>query len=78
METLKLEEDSCLHWSYDEEADVLYISFGDPQPAVSIDMDGVLIRYREEDGEIVGVTIIGAGAMLKQKKGRTALPSPAK
>ncbi len=78
METLKLEEDSRLDWSYDEEADVLYISFGDPQPALAIDMDGVLVRYREEDGEIVGVTIIGAGAMLKQKTGRTALPSPTK
>ncbi len=78
METLKLDEDSCLDWSYDEEADVLYISFGDPQPALSIDMDGVLVQYREGDGEIVGVTIIGAGAMLRQKKWRTALPSPAK
>ncbi len=78
METLKLEEDSRLHWSYDEEGDVLYISFGDPQPALSIDMDGVLVRYREDDGEIVGVTIIGAGSMLKQKKGRAALRSSAK
>ena len=79
METkLKLEEDSGIDWDYDEEADVLYISFGEPQPAVAIDVDGVLVRYRERDGEIVGITIVGAGEMLKQKVGRKPSRSQAK
>lgn len=42
---------------YDEEADVLYVSFQRPQNATDSQMrdDGVLLRYR--DGELVGVTI---------------------
>lgn len=42
---------------YDEEADVLYVSFRRPQDATDSQMrdDGVLLRYR--NGELVGVTI---------------------
>jgi len=42
---------------YDEEADVLYVSFRRPQDATDsyLGDDGVLHRYR--DGELVGVTI---------------------
>jgi uncharacterized protein YuzE len=45
---------------YDDEGDVLYISFGDPQPADDSDVteDGVVIRTRE--GKIVGLTILNA------------------
>lgn len=46
--------------SYDREGDVLYISFGEPQPADDSDMtdEGVVIRLRE--GRIVGLTILNA------------------
>lgn len=45
---------------YDEEADVLYISFKRPQRATDTQMtdDGILLRYR--DGELVGLTILDA------------------
>ncbi len=45
---------------YDEEADVLYISFKRPQKATDSEMleDGILLRYR--DDELVGVTILDA------------------
>ena len=45
---------------YDEEADVLYLSFERPQNATDSQMldNGVLLRYREED--LVGVTIFDA------------------
>ena len=46
--------------SYDDEADVLYISIGDPKPALGVDLgDGVIVRYDETRNEIVGATIIG-------------------
>jgi uncharacterized protein YuzE len=43
---------------YDEEADVLYISFGKPREAEdSVEVeDGVI--YRITDNEVVGITII--------------------
>ena len=45
---------------YDEEADVLYISFQHPQKATNTLMrdDGLLLRYR--DDQLVGVTVLDA------------------
>jgi uncharacterized protein YuzE len=45
---------------YDEEADVLYISFKRPQKATDTEMtdDGILLRYK--DGVLVGITILDA------------------
>ncbi|MCK4652091.1 MAG: DUF2283 domain-containing protein [Methanosarcinales archaeon] len=40
-----------MEWDYDSEADVLYISFGAPRPAVGVDMgNGVIMRYDEKHG----------------------------
>ena len=49
------------YWvDYDQEADVLYISFERPQRATDTEMtdDGLLLRYRGED--LVGVTVLNA------------------
>lgn len=45
---------------YDEEADVLYISFQRPQRATDTETldNGVLVRYRDE--KIVGITVLNA------------------
>ncbi|HEX9974238.1 MAG TPA: DUF2283 domain-containing protein [bacterium] len=45
---------------YDEEADVLYISFQRPQQATDSEMldNGILLRYRKE--KLVGVTVLDA------------------
>lgn len=44
---------------YDEEADVLYISFKKPQRATDSKMeDNIVYHYRNE--ELVGITVIGA------------------
>jgi len=61
MEALKiLDKKENLSWEYDEEADVLYISIGEPQRALGLDAgDGVIVRYREDVHEVVGITIIG-------------------
>jgi len=44
---------------YDEEADVLYVSFRRPQKATDSRMDDDLI-YHYRDGELVGITILHA------------------
>jgi len=52
---------------YDPEGDVLYISFGEPQPADDADVtdDDIIVRTRA--GEIVGLTILDARARLSEK-----------
>ena len=47
---------------YDEEADVLYISFRRPQKATDSEMsdEGILLRYRGK--ELVGVTVLDVSA----------------
>lgn len=61
MEALKiLEKKENLNWEYDEEADVLYIGIGEPVEALGLDVgEGVIVRYREDTAEVVGITIIG-------------------
>ena len=43
---------------YDEEADTLYLSLGDPVEAITEEIGNVGIRVNERTNEIVGVTII--------------------
>ena len=47
-------------YSYDEEADVLYLSFKKPSHADDSELtdDDVIIRY--EKGEVVGITVLHA------------------
>jgi uncharacterized protein YuzE len=50
---------------YDEEADVLYVSFHRPQKATDSRMEGdVIYHYRDE--ELVGVTILHASEICRQ------------
>jgi uncharacterized protein YuzE len=61
MDTLKImEKKENLSWDYDEDGDVLYISIGEPVKAVGLDVgEGVIVRYQEQTGDVVGLTIIG-------------------
>jgi uncharacterized protein YuzE len=60
-----LEEPESLKWDYDEDADVLYLSVGDPEPAIGIDIgEGVILRYDEAEKRVAGLTIIGLRARL--------------
>lgn len=55
-----LEQPTSLTWDYDGEADVLYLSIGEPRPAVGVDIgDGVVLRYDEAAHDVVGLTVIG-------------------
>ena len=66
MEAVKiLEKPTSISWDYDEEADVLYLSVGEPRPAVGMDIgEGVVVRYDEARKEVVGLTLIGLRARL--------------
>ena len=68
MEAVKiLEKPATVTWDYDEEADVLYLSVGDPAPAVGVDIgEGLVLRYDESRREVVGLTILGLRARLLQ------------
>ena len=61
---LKLPERK-LWTDYDEEADVLYVSFGQPQEAddTSPTEKGILVRKR--DKKIIGFTILNAKRFLR-------------
>lgn len=48
------------HHEYDREADVLYISFGPPQPAVALTVeDWLIVRISPSPPQICGFTFIG-------------------
>jgi len=60
METLNIsEKKNKIKWDYDAEADVLYISFGNPKNAEGVDIgEGTIIRIQQDSKEIIGVTIL--------------------
>jgi uncharacterized protein YuzE len=60
-----LEKTASIDWDYDEEADVLYLSVGEPRPAISIDLgEGIVARYDESQNEVVGLTVLGLRSRL--------------
>lgn len=70
MEALKIfEQPTNLSWDYDKEADVLYLSIGEPTPAVGVDIgDGLVLRVDEAKNEVVGLTVIGLRRRLAQQE----------
>lgn len=66
MEALKIfERQKDLNWEYDEDADVLYLSIGAPEKALGIDIgEGVIVRFKEADNEVVGLTVVGLRSRL--------------
>ncbi len=66
MEAVRiLEKPADISWDYDEEADVLYLSIGEPKPALGIDIgEGLVLRYDEDRKEVVGLTLIGMRTRL--------------
>ncbi len=54
-----MEKRDMMQIAYDQETDVLYLSVGEPRPAISQELgDDVLLRVDPETGEIVGLTIM--------------------
>jgi uncharacterized protein YuzE len=52
---------------YDPDADVLYLSTGDPARAVDFEEspDGHALRY-DKHGELVGITIVGTRKLIER------------
>lgn len=45
--------------AYDRVADVLYLSFGEPRPAISREVgDDLLLRIDAKTSEVVGLTVL--------------------
>jgi uncharacterized protein YuzE len=60
-----LEKPATITRDYDEEADVLYLSIGEPRPAIGMDIgEGIVVRYDEIRQEVVGLTLIGLRARV--------------
>ena len=66
MEALRiLDKPEALSWEYDEDADVLYISVGEPTAALTVDLgESVLVRYDEKEKAVVGITIMNVRRRL--------------
>lgn len=66
MEALKiLEKKEGLNWDYDEEADVLYLSVGQPSEALGVDIgEGLVVRMDPAEKEVVGLTVVGLRSRL--------------
>ena len=74
MEKLKLNDGQPLSWSYDEDADVLYISIGEPRPSLAIDMGDLLVL--EAGGEMTGITIVNARRKLEKRRSPAPVSAP--
>ncbi|HLC71883.1 MAG TPA: DUF2283 domain-containing protein [Candidatus Nanoarchaeia archaeon] len=53
---------------YDEEADVLYFTFGEPKEALTEEMGNIGVRVNSITHEIVGLTVIDFLSGFKKKR----------
>lgn len=55
------------HVVYDERADVLYLSVGEPKEAARQEAtpEGHVVRY-EEDGNVIGITLVNAKWLVER------------
>ena len=67
---------NALQYFYDSEADVLYVSKGEPRAGADSDEvdEGIVARFDPETHEIVGYTIINF--LKRSEKGLSALTLP--
>jgi uncharacterized protein YuzE len=67
--TITIGDTTFDHIEYDRDADVLYLSVGDPQPASHTygTPEGHAVRY-DADGAIVGITIVNARHLLDHEE----------
>jgi uncharacterized protein YuzE len=60
---------------YDKNADVLYLSIGDPRPAISEEVgDDILLRRDLETNEVVGLTILNLSTRFGKLQETQSLP----
>lgn len=67
--------DATLNLFYDKEGDILDISIGPPQPAISDEMgNDIIVRHHPETDEIIGFTILNFERRFEQGEKRHELP----
>lgn len=73
--TLTIGDTTFDHLSYDREADVLYLSVGEPQPADHTfgTPEGHAVRL-DKDHRIIGMTLVNAGTLLERGDLEVTLP----
>lgn len=55
-----------LHFSYDQQADVLYIAFDKGRKASSVSLnDNLLLRFDAQTGEAVGLTVLDFSRLMR-------------
>ncbi len=67
------------HVLYDEDADVAYLSIGEPQRSIGEETpEGHIALYGEETGEFCGLTLIGVRHIVEEEGEATvSVPVPA-
>ncbi len=54
-----MEKEHLMQLAYDREADVLYLSIGEPRPAISREIgDDVLLRLDPVTQDVIGLTVL--------------------
>jgi uncharacterized protein YuzE len=73
--TVTIGETTFDHVSYDRDADVLYLSVGEPQPAdqTFASPEGHAVRF-DQDRHVIGVTLVSPNALLKRGSLQLTLP----
>ena len=67
--------DEVTTFFYDKEGDVLYITIGEPQVAVSRELDNdVLVRQEPQTGKIVGMTVLNFASRFSDLEKEQKLP----
>lgn len=70
-----MEKSQVMQLYYDREADVLYLSIGEPRPAISREMgDDVLLRVDEQTEQVVGLTVLNLSARFSALDAPQSLP----
>lgn len=68
-----------MNFLYDKRGDVLYISIGSPQKAISREMENdILLRMNPETSEIVGLTILNFTERFSDIENQQSFPVSAK
>jgi uncharacterized protein YuzE len=54
-----MEKNDVMQLSYDTDADILYLSIGNPRPAISREVgNDVILRLDPDTGAVIGLTIL--------------------
>ena len=63
------------HIHYDSDADVLYLSMGEPRPGTGEETpEGHILRF-DKDGKFMGITLLGARELVEAGPVRMTVPS---